>query len=150
MSHIWWHHNNLLLPLILQAMEVRGPDITNMASGPRGSSHSPFRPLAEFVEVVLLPLDEFQTKIDGESPSRCHVRPRHAHASPFVFWQIYWRKRKSWWTPKCTSSAWGWLRPSSSPRSCPSWNNKHVRSGLRGLGWDLLKNVTWGFFVLSY
>lgn len=48
---------------------------------------SRYRPFAEFVEVVLLPLDEFQTKIDGESPSRCHVRPQDNHADtfPFVF-----------------------------------------------------------------
>lgn len=123
---MWSHQKNLLFALLLQAMEVRGPYITNVGSCSRSSSHSRCRPFTEFVEVVLLPLDEFQTKIDGESQSRCHGRPRddHANASPFVFSQIYWRKKKSWWMPKCTSLAWEWLRPSLSPRSCPSSNNR--------------------------
>lgn len=87
MRHLWSHENNLLLPLILQVMEVRGPYVTNIGSGSGSSVTVHIVPLAEFVEVVLLPLDEFQTKIDGESLSRCHVRPRHNRADtfPFVF-----------------------------------------------------------------
>lgn len=42
--------------------------------------------------------------------------------------QSCWRKKKSWWTPKCTSSPWGWLRPSLSRGSCPSWSSEEERS----------------------
>lgn len=38
-----------------------------------------YRPFAEFVEVVLLPLDEFQTKIDGESLSRSRAQSQQTH-----------------------------------------------------------------------
>lgn len=38
--------------------------------------------------------------------------------------QSCWRRKKSWWTVKCTCLPWGWPRPSSSRGSCLSWSSE--------------------------
>lgn len=86
----------------------------------------------EFVEVILLPLDEFQQKIDGEVPSQrdvsvCNKRSDGTRCPTCALFSVspqsYWKKKKSWWILRCTSSPWGWCRPSSSRGSCLSWSS---------------------------
>lgn len=139
-------------------MEVSNPyyTINNGFLLQSRSSHRPFILFSEFVEVVLLPLDEFQMKIDGEVSDFSHGdHPQtlffsHYLTCFFFFFvlplQSWWRKKKSLWTPKCTSLPWGWSRPSLSRGSCPSWSSEAERSG-----WEreeeIVFAVTWGSYT---
>lgn len=100
---------------------------------------------SEFVEVVHLPLDEFQTKLDGESPvmrpSLWSSRRRALTLCGFIL-QICWRKRNSWWTARSTSSPWGWPRPSSSPGSFLSWSSEPQTFSHREMSEDVCVLVT--------